>query len=74
MGVDLRVVVETHSEYLVNRLGALISKQRISSEDASVLVFEKNSFSEATDIRHSFFSDKGYLKNWPHGFFEPVQE
>ncbi|QVN10282.1 DUF3696 domain-containing protein [Burkholderia sp. LAS2] len=72
MGIDLRVIVETHSEYLVNRLGALISKKKIPADDASVLIFEKQSVSSPTEIRQSTFSDKGYLKNWPHGFFEPA--
>lgn len=72
MGIDLRVIVETHSEYLVNRLGALISEGKFLPEDASVLVFEKSSFSAPTEIRRSNFSQKGYLENWPHGFFEPA--
>ncbi|MBN3851860.1 AAA family ATPase [Paraburkholderia sp. Ac-20340] len=70
--IDIRVIVETHSEYLVNRLGSLIGTGKIASKDASVLIFEKNKFSSPTDIRHSDFSEKGFLRNWPHGFFEPV--
>jgi len=70
--IDLRIIVETHSEYLVNRLGFLIAKQSFSSADASVLIFERDSFLESTSIRHATYSESGYLENWPYGFFEPA--
>jgi len=71
IGVELKLVIETHSEYLVNRLGFLISKSEFQGEDVSVLIFEKGSYLEGTKIRHSGYSDRGFLENWPYGFFEP---
>lgn len=69
--VDLRLIVETHSEYLVNRLGHLIAKKQFESTAASVLIFERDEFKEPTSIRHAKYSVEGYLENWPYGFFEP---
>ena len=71
-GIDLRLIIETHSEYLVNRLGYLIAKKEIPSSSASILIFDRNSNSESTKIIRSSYSDRGFLQNWPHGFFEPV--
>ncbi|WP_219271961.1 AAA family ATPase [Pseudomonas sp. Xaverov 83] len=71
IGVELKLVIETHSEYLVNRLGYLIAKSKFSSEDVSVLIFERKGYSEGTNIRHASYSSRGFLENWPYGFFEP---
>lgn len=70
-GVELRILVETHSEYLINRLGNIISAGGFSSEDASVLIFERKNYLEATNVRRANFSKEGFLENWPYGFFEP---
>ncbi|KAA0180820.1 AAA family ATPase [Cupriavidus gilardii] len=71
IGIDLRLIIETHSEYLVNRLGYLIAKDKFESSDASVLVFERDSFSQPTSIRRATYTEEGFLENWPYGFFEP---
>ncbi|MDX2354888.1 AAA family ATPase [Stutzerimonas xanthomarina] len=70
-GIDLRLIVETHSEYLINRVGNLISAERFPSSEASVLIFERESYSEETKIKRASYSREGYLENWPYGFFEP---
>ena len=70
--IDLRLIIETHSEYLVNRLGYLIAKNKFSSKDASLLIFDRESFLLPTKLTHAAFNEKGYLENWPYGFFEPV--
>lgn len=72
LGIELRLIIETHSEYLVNRLGHLIATKALSSEDVGITIFEKASPSERTTIRDANFSEKGYLQNWPFGFFEPT--
>lgn len=71
-GIDLRLIIETHSEYLVNRLGYLISKKEIPSTLASILIFDRSSYLEPTQIIRANYSERGFLENWPHGFFEPI--
>lgn len=71
-GIDLRLMIETHSEYLVNRLGYLISKNEFPNTQASVLIFDRKSYLEPTRIIRATYSERGFLENWPHGFFEPV--
>lgn len=63
------LLIETHSEALVNRLGELVYEKRLASESVAVYIFERDSASEATSIRKSFFDDTGILNNWPLGFF-----
>lgn len=68
--IDLRLVIETHSEVLVNRLGQLVAESKISPDEINIVLFEpSNQLGEVT-IRNAQFNSDGYLLNWPLGFFE----
>ncbi|MDA8457475.1 DUF3696 domain-containing protein [Acidovorax sp. GBBC 3334] len=67
----IRIVAETHSPNLINRLGELVGEKLLRSEDVQVLVFENGpEDSTATIIRTATFDERGVLQNWPIGFFE----
>ncbi len=66
---NLRIIAETHSSNLINRLGELISEGLISPDSVQVLVFEQSAPFEPVTITHSKFDDEGVLQNWPYGFF-----
>lgn len=67
-----RIVVETHSQHLINRLGLLIEEGKISSDDVSIVIFEPNPSRKGTSsARVSKFNNEGVLQDWPFGFFEP---
>jgi hypothetical protein len=71
LGLPLRIVAETHSPNLINRLGELVGDGVLRTEDAQVLVFEPDADNvSATVIRKATFDDRGVLQNWPIGFFE----
>jgi len=70
VGVDLRVVVETHSEQIVNRVGKRIAEGAFPRADASVALFEKRSFGEPTTVIQTDYDEEGMLESWPYGFFE----
>lgn len=66
------IVIETHSQHLVNRLGGLIEQGRLTPEDVSVVVFESDQNRVGTStVRIAKFDAEGVLQNWPFGFFEP---
>lgn len=66
------VLVETHSQHLVNRLGQLIERGALKPTDVSVVLFEAvGPVAGSTSIRVAHFSGDGVLTNWPYGFFEP---
>ena len=68
---NLRILAETHSPNLINRIGEIIMEGGLSSNDVQVLVFEPDSEqAAATNIRIATFNDKGILQNWPIGFFD----
>lgn len=67
---NIKFIIETHSETLINRIGELIEMgNTVSNDDVSVLLF--NAPSEGYDkyISPSKFSSDGILMDWPYGFF-----
>jgi len=70
-GIDLRLIIETHSETMVNRIGSKIASSDLAPEDAMVVVFERKPTSPATEVSIASFDAQGALQNWPFGFFEP---
>lgn len=66
----IRVVVETHSEHVVNgvRRAAIVSK-RLKPEDVSIYFFNGKSESELIRI-----DDMGNLSNFPVGFFDQARQ
>lgn len=63
------LIVETHSEALVNRLGRLIAIGELKPDDVNVVLFEKRGFDQPTLVQSTQFDESGFLQNWPLGFF-----
>lgn len=69
---SLRLVLETHSEHLINRVGELIGANNLSSDDVAVYVFERDNMGAPTEVKRAAFDSSGYLLDpWPLGFFLP---
>lgn len=68
---DVRIIIETHSEVIINRLGIKVmdEKSYIKAKDVNVLMFNAKSEGFDTDVVSSTYDDEGYLTNWPFGFF-----
>jgi hypothetical protein len=66
-GGRVKVVLETHSEYILNEIGRRVVDGAIDPSDVVVHLFEGGS-SGAT-VRTATFSADGRLRNWPLGFF-----
>jgi predicted ATPase len=63
------VVAETHSETIINRLGAHIRKGTLDPKKVSIYVFER--LGETTQVKEAQFDNEGGLNGWPFGFFLP---
>lgn len=68
------MIIETHSQAMINRLGKRIREGRFAASDVSVLLFEKDANTGASNIRSIGYNEKGQLTNWPYGFFEPTDD
>lgn len=112
-GKQIRIIMETHSETIINQIGMRIRSEElerkydeiqnelllesftkdsypseddeqtakpqnapefmntISSDDVSIVLFDKLSPNSQTDVSFSSYDSDGNLKDWPWGFFEP---
>lgn len=68
------LIIETHSPALVNRFGELIHKNLLSPDDIQIILFEPDNSHESSTVRVTTYDEKGFLKDWPYGFFEPDSE
>ena len=64
----IRILFETHSETMINRLGYLVYKNHLKREDVNVVMFNKDD-NQNTTAKTMSFSENGTLKEWPIGFF-----
>ena len=69
-GYELQLLLETHSQTIVDYLGRAIAKGQLNREDVSVILFEKHDEVNITDVKNSNYDEDGYLENWPYGFFD----
>ncbi len=69
-GMSLKLILETHSETLVNRFGNLIAAKKIDKNDVNIVFFEKDEIKNSVVTRKAEYDDDGFLNNWPIGFFE----
>lgn len=71
MKSDKNLIVETHSEVFVNRVGRRIKEQKFDLSDVNVILFNKDVGDRNTTIRQLTFKQNGQIENWPYGFFDP---
>lgn len=71
LGVDLRLIIETHSETLINRFGHQIANKNFGNHDVNVVVFDRKKPGDSVGVRIASYDKEGFLNNWPLGFFEP---
>lgn len=65
--LNIKIIVETHSQYFINALGDCVEKGKISKDALSIIIFNKEN--TETDIQTAYFDEEGTLENWPIGFF-----
>lgn len=65
--IVIKIIFETHSETMINRIGTLISENKIEAEKVNVLIFDK--IDNETHIESKKFNSDGLLMGWPIGFF-----
>lgn len=67
-----KIIIETHSQHLINRLGYIVAEGNVDHELMKVIVFEQGEDATDTTVRTAEFDNRGVLLNWPVGFFDPA--
>ena len=65
------LIVETHSQAIINRIGRRIREGKIQPEDVNVILFSKDNDLKNSIIKQISYTEQGQLKDWPYGFFDP---
>lgn len=63
------MIIETHSQALVNGLGFLIEEKKLTHEEVQVVLFERDEETGQADVRVVNYDEDGHLIDWPYGFF-----
>jgi predicted ATPase len=71
-GAGVQVVVETHSEHVINGIRLAVLKNRIGHEKVCINFFDNRSGS--LEIQAISLSENGDLSDWPFGFFDQTQQ
>jgi predicted ATPase len=71
IGVDLRLIIETHSEQLISAIGLRIAQEAdVAAADVNIVLFEKDKLDSPTTVTQVTFNSNGTLSSWPYGFFD----
>ncbi len=63
-----KLIIETHSEYLLKRLRRRISEGKISSEDVAICLFNPQTITRSGTIDVLEIEEKGFF-DWPEDFY-----
>lgn len=66
---QLCLIIETHSETIMNEIGNQIESNNLSNEDVNVVLFGADREGMNTYVHTTTFSEDGVLNEWPFGFF-----
>lgn len=71
---DVRFIIETHSDVIINKIGQLIDLKKFDPHDVNVVLF--NAMNEGLDnyVESTYYSEDGYIVNWPYGFFDEEED
>ena len=70
---EVKIMVETHSEGLVNKMGDLVRDGTIAASDVQIVFFDQDPETRETEIVLTGYTKDGALNDaWPFGFFSPV--
>lgn len=68
-GINVKIVLETHSDVMINRLGVLISKNKICEDDINIVLVEKTD--GVSNFKQVKYNNEGLINAWPIGFMSP---
>jgi len=71
----IQIIVETHSDHILNGIRRIVKKQQINSEDVAIYYFQrekKDNRFETKIISPKIYQDGG-IDQWPDGFFDQAE-
>jgi predicted ATPase len=74
-GHEVKLMVETHSDAVVNQLGMLVRTGKVAQEDVQILFFDQDPTTRETKVVVTGYERDGALQeSWPFGFLVGVPD
>ncbi len=69
----VKVIVETHSDHIINGIQIAVAKKEFSAEDVTINFFNRDNTNQP-EVKNIQLNDKAELSEWPQGFFDQSQK
>jgi len=69
----VKVIVETHSDHVINGIQIASAKWEINPEWVTINFFNQTDTSNQPELESISINSKGELSSWPQGFFDQTQ-
>lgn len=66
----LQIIVETHSDHLINGVRIAVKDKQLDPADAIIHFFEYSPSEEQSKHYPIFIEERGVIDHWPEGFFD----
>jgi len=69
--LNLKIIIETHSETIINRIGSRIVRDLMDKDDVNIFLFDNTNEYFETKIKKMEYDEDGIIVDWPIDFFYP---
>ncbi len=69
----VNVIIETHSDHLVNGIQLAVAEKKIDYNDVTINFFQHSIDSLQPEVQPITITSNGELSDWPSGFFDQTQ-
>ena len=69
---NVQVIVETHSEHLINRARLSVARRQLKPDALSITFVTRDEY--GSSVQTINVDDDGYLETWPDGFFDETEK
>jgi len=76
----LQIIVETHSDHLLNGIRIAVKEKMLEAMDATILYFKRNILetlvggASYTSVEELHIDEYGMINDWPTGFFDETEK
>lgn len=67
-GTNLKFIIETHSEAILNSIGIQIEQKKLHSDKVNVVLFNADAEGYDNYIEEVQYNERGFIEHWPTGF------
>lgn len=67
---NVQIILETHSDHILNGIRIAVKKQKIEGEKVNLLYFYKDREDYKHKIKNPILHNNGRISEWPEGFFD----